>query len=292
MAGLNQTAEEYYSDESNNGGYQYTTLDNIIDTFRLRYVGDDKLIQRAKTYDIVGHAKRGLQTLNYDALKEVKVLELELSDSLELTLPQDYVNYVRVSTVDSRGNFRPILESTRSAIAKAYLQDHEYNILFDEEGNALEGSSIAQENALNISAQELNYTRIGYEEQNTTRQRAQYNLDTSLSNVNGTFTIDKRSKKIRFSSNIPSRLIVIEYISDGLEYADPKEIQIHKLAEEALYMWIRWQIVSNKRNQPEYVVRRTERDWNREYQKAKLRLSNFRPHQLVQALKGRNNWIK
>ena len=292
MAGINQTAEQYYSDNDNLGNYQYTTLEDVINTFQLRYVGDDKLIHKVRRYDVVGHAKRGLQELNYDALKEIRMIELEIGDDLRLKLPQDYVNYVRISTVDKMGNFRPMIESTRTGIVKAYLQDHEYNILFDEDGNALQGSSITEENAMNVSQQYINYTRIGYEEDNSSNRRPQFNLDTSKANVNGDFVISKREGYIRFSSDIPSRIVVLEYISDGLEYADPKDIKIHKLAENALYMWIRWQILSNKRNQPEYIVRRSEKDWNREYQKAKLRLSNYKLHQLVQRMRGRNNWIK
>lgn len=292
MAGINQTAEQYYSDNDNLGNYQYTTLEDVINTFQLRYVGDDKLIHKVRRYDVVGHAKRGLQELNYDALKEIRMIELEIGDDLRLKLPQDYVNYVRISTVDKMGNFRPMIESTRTGIVKAYLQDHEYNILFDEDGNALEGSSVTEENAMNVSQQYVNYTRIGYEEDNSSNRRPQFNLDASKANVNGDFVVSKREGYIRFSSDIPSRIVVLEYISDGLEYADPKDIKIHKLAENALYMWIRWQILSNKRNQPEYIVRRSEKDWNREYQKAKLRLSNYKLHQLVQRMRGRNNWIK
>lgn len=292
MAGINQTSEQYYSDSDNHGNYQYTTLQDIINTFILRYVGEDKLIHRVKRYDVVGHAKRGLQELNYDALKEIKVLELEVGDDLRFILPQDYVNYVRISTVDKMGNFRPMIESTRTAIAKAYLQDHEYNILFDESGNALEGSSVSEENAMNVSVQQVNYTKIGFEEEHRGGQRPKFNLNAENANVNGSFVISKRDGYIRFSSNLPNRLVVLEYVSDGLEYADPKDIKVHKLAENALYMWIRYQILSNKRNQPEYIVRRSEKDYNREYQKAKLRLSNYKLGQLVQRMRGRSNWIK
>lgn len=289
----NLTDEEYYEDSNNHGKHQYTTLKDIIDTFSLRYVGDDKLINNVRRYDIVGHAKRGLQELNYDALKEIKMLELEVGDDLRFVLPKDYVNYVRISTVDSNGNFRPMLESTRTGIVKAYLQDHEYNILFDESGNALQGSSMTEERSLGLDTSRMNYYKRGYEEQqNNGRGRNRFNIDASQANINGSFVISKEEGYIRFSSDLPSRIVVLEYISDGLEYEEPKYLKVHKLAENAIYMWIRWQILSNKLNQPEYIVRRSERDWNREYQKTKLRLSNYKLHQLVQRMRGRNNWIK
>jgi len=292
MAGLDSTQEQYYSSEENYGGYQYTTLADIIDTFLLRYVGDDKLINNVRRYDIIGHAKKGLQELNYDALKEIKKLELEIGDDLRFILPQDYVNYVRISTVDSNGNFRPMIESTRTGIVKAYLQDNKYKILFDDAGNALEGTSITETNSANISAERNNYYARGYEEGHLNQRRNSYNIDTTLANVNGTFVISKQDGYIQFSADIPNRVVVLEYISDGLESADVEEIKIHKLAEVALYMYVRHQILANKINTPEYIVRRAEKDYNREYQKAKLRLSNYKLHQLVQRMKGRNNWIK
>ena len=85
MAGLDSTAEQYYSSSDNYGNYQYISLDKVIDTFNLRYVGDDKLINNVRRYDIIGHAKKGLQELNYDALKEIKKLELEVGDDLRFT---------------------------------------------------------------------------------------------------------------------------------------------------------------------------------------------------------------
>ena len=45
---------------------------------------------------LVFHAKRGLQEFSYDTLKSVKSSELTVPSSLGLTIPQDYVNYVKV----------------------------------------------------------------------------------------------------------------------------------------------------------------------------------------------------
>ena len=40
------------------------------------YVGDEKIINDVSRYDVVFHAKRALQELHYDALRDVKALEL------------------------------------------------------------------------------------------------------------------------------------------------------------------------------------------------------------------------
>ena len=81
--------------EDNYGGYSYITLHDAIDNFMVGYVGEGKLIQKAKKSDILFFAKRGLQEFSYDTLKSIKSAELTIPVSLTLALPQDYVNYVK-----------------------------------------------------------------------------------------------------------------------------------------------------------------------------------------------------
>ena len=91
--------ELYY----NYGGYSYITLDDIVNNFLVAYVGEDKLIPSVKRTDVMFHAKRGLQEFSYDTLKSVKSQELTIPPSLSVVIPQDYVNYVKVSRVDQNG---------------------------------------------------------------------------------------------------------------------------------------------------------------------------------------------
>ena len=53
---------------SNWGSYQFVSLDDIVTNFMLMYVGNDKLINNVEKYNILFHAKRGIQELNYDAI--------------------------------------------------------------------------------------------------------------------------------------------------------------------------------------------------------------------------------
>mgnify|MGYP007000238234 len=83
------TDQQYYSSASNYGDSQFVSLKDIVNNFYLFYIGDEKLINNVKRFDVIFHAKRAVQELNYDALKNVKALELELPDSLQLTVPKD-----------------------------------------------------------------------------------------------------------------------------------------------------------------------------------------------------------
>ena len=89
--------------EKNYGGYEYITLNDAIDNFMVGYVGDGKIIQKCKKSDVLFFAKRSLQEFSYDTLKSVHSQELTVPASLSVVLPQDYVNYVRVSRIDELG---------------------------------------------------------------------------------------------------------------------------------------------------------------------------------------------
>ena len=96
------TQAEYYAG-SDYGNYQFTSLDDIINQFQIAYVGEDKIISKIKRADIAFHAQRAMQELSFDTFKSIKAKEVTVPTSLQIVLPQDYVNYTKISWVDSAG---------------------------------------------------------------------------------------------------------------------------------------------------------------------------------------------
>lgn len=290
------TDQQYYENEENWGQYQYILLKEIINNFYIMYVGDDKIINDCKRYEVIFHAKRGLQELNYDVGKEVKALELELPQDLKLMLPKDYVNYVRISYVDENGNLRPLIKNNGSAISVAYLQDNNYNIMFDNDGDALEGTPLSETLQqqtpifnLNAPSNELGYP---FEAGQGYLYGARFGMDGKTANRNGSFIIEKNKGIIRFSSELQDKTIVIEYISDGLSGLGEDEIKINKLAEKFLYHFIKAEILTNKVGIQEYIVRRAKDEFKAIRNNTKIRLMNLRYDELLQSMRGQTNWIK
>ena len=108
MGILNQTEQQYYNESSNFGNYQFTSLDDIINQFMVAYVGEEKIISKASRTDVQFHAMRALAELSFDTFKSIKSQEIELPPSLVMTLPQDYVNYTKISCVDDSGIKHPL----------------------------------------------------------------------------------------------------------------------------------------------------------------------------------------
>ena len=108
------TQAEYYA-ESDYGNYQFTSLDDIISQFQIAYVGEDKIISKIKRADIAFHAQRALQELSFDTFKSTKSYQIELPPTLVMPLPHDYVNYTKLTWVDSAGIEHPLYPTTKTS---------------------------------------------------------------------------------------------------------------------------------------------------------------------------------
>ena len=299
-------AEKAYGQvvEDNYGNYAYITLDDAINNFLIAYVGAGKLVSSVKRTDIIFHAKRGLQEFSYDTLKSIKSAELTIPASLTLALPQDYVNYVKCSWVDQAGVLHPIYPTNNLTTSPYYtqIQDSAGVPTQDNFGSDIEGTSITQErwhsnssgdllnnNLTGINDFSLNLNQNG-EFINFQNFGQLYGLDPQYANVNGYFNLNEREGKMSFSSQLVGRLIVLEYISDGLAY--DSDTRIPKMAEEALYAHVLHAVISTRANQPEYVVQRLKKERSAKLRNAKIRLSNIKTEEITQVMRGKSKWIK
>jgi len=287
--------------EKNYGGYSYITLNDVINNFMVAYVGDGKLINSVKRTDVIFHAKRSMQEFSYDTLKSIKSQELNIPFSLSIALPQDYVNYVRMSWIDHAGVKHIIYPSNNLTISP------NENLLQDTNGIPIQdnfNSNIDTESLTETRWKSNNLTPIDYSindffgsyngEDNVWSQNIFYGrrfgLDPQYSNINGYFTINEREGKISFSSDLVDKLIVLEYISDGLAY--DLDSRVPKMAEEAMYAYILHAIISLRSNQPEYLVQRLKQEKFTKLRNTKIRLSNIKLEEITQVLRGQSKWIK
>ena len=280
--------------ENNYDSYSYIKLDEVINNFQVAYVGTGKLIPSCKRTDIIFHAKRGLQEFSYDTLKSIKSQELTIPPGLSVVIPQDYVNYVKVSWIDQLGIKRPIYPANNLTINpySTPTQDDLGVPIQDSFGNNIQGTSITEDRW--ASDPVINEDLFGYNRDELLGRGygygQMYGMDPQYSQANGWFTINDREGKMSFSSNLANKLIVLEYVSDGLAY--DMDTRIPKMAEEALYAHISYSIVASRINQPEYIVRRLKQDRSAKLRNAKIRLSNIKLDEIVQVMRGKSKWIK
>ena len=468
----NTTQAEYYGGE-NFGNYQFTSLNLIIKQFMIAYVGENKIISKLRRSDVQFHAMRAMQELSFDVFKSHKSFEFNLSETLLMPLPQDYINYTKVSYVDNQGIKHPIYPTlSNTSSPTSFHQDDSGNFIFYNRGNLqksgnlltngdFEGTEYATSrftlnvdpitsavntnpiNANNIAGfpgtadtggdgefsegfffnknkiqgynlpidqgfvvgglsikedekyilkytvtnyakgtyqwilsndneetqfvttpsisangtytheidlstgtstnttinqsslgfkqidttdgigglyieiDDVSLVRVGSEEESQTwskyksnkpsentvndyqdyenniywpNEGERYGLDPQHAQVNGSYYINQTSGMIHFSSNLSGQIIVLDYLSDGL--GTDEEMQVHKFAEEAVYKYIAYAVLSTKSNIPEYIVRRYKKEKFAATRQAKLRLSNIKTEEIIQTLRGKSKWIK
>lgn len=277
-----QTALSYYTTQADHGNYQFTPLSEIIDTVLAEIQSDpDHYLKNTSRALVILNAKRGIKDLTFDMANDVLALELEIGDDLQFIFPQDYVDWVRVSVVGEDKKLYPLDINEKSNRAKTYLQDHKFKILFDHEGDELEADG---NNVYNFPIQRDIYST----------HTPQFQKDTSKLSRYGEFSIDKRRGVFSFDSSLAGKSIVIEYISDGLQWEeiDEEEITVHKYFEEPLNNWIYWKGILRNRHVPMNEKIRAERAYYGAKSKAFTRTANIRIQEISKAFRASLKWLK
>tara|TARA_R100000664_G_C2746361_1_gene134045 strand:+ start:767 stop:1672 length:906 start_codon:yes stop_codon:yes gene_type:complete len=296
----NQTQAQYYSsnNSANYGDYQFVSLENIINAFMYIYVGEGKIIPKANRTDVQFHAMRAIQELSYDVFRSFKSQEIEVPNTLSMTLPQDYVNYIKLVRVGSDGIERRLYPASKTSDPFAISQDSDGNYQFHDVSNNGEVDTLTEQTPSNTSDSfgdtvptdyhlyDINYAS----DVEISTEGRRYGLDPQHSYVNGSFFIDNLRGLIKFGSSLSGETITLHYVSDGL--GTDSEMVVHKFCEEACYKHIAYGILSTRSNIPEYLVQRYKKERFAESRKAKIRLSNIKIEEFAQVLKGMGKQIK
>ena len=298
--GLINTTQVAYYGGSSFGDYQFTSLETIINQFIVAYVGEEKIIPKIKRTDVAFPAQRALAELSFDTFKSCKSQEITIPPHLTMQLPHDYVNYVKLTTVDSAGIEHIIYPTSKTSNPRSIQQDADgtyssttnddripdsEDLIYNENSTAWNNYK-AHEPSENNSNDYQDYQNDIY----WPNEGRRFGLDPQHAQVNGSYYIDCYAGRIHFSSNLSGKTVILKYISDSL--GTDHEMQVHKLAEEALYKWIMYGLLSTRRDVPEYVVQRYKKERFAETRKAKLRLSNIKLEEITQIFRGKSKQIK
>jgi len=260
-----QTDQEYYEGE-NLGGYQYMPLSDIIDDFVFQSHDDQTYLYGTSRSIITRHVKSALQTIHKDTAKDFKALELSIGEDLRYKLPKDFVDYARVSLVTANSTLVPLDINYNLNTVKQYLQDNEYRILFDDQGDALESNE-----------PHINHNKYNSYQVSSIGNGGHQQLDTSQISKYGEFTINKRAGIIYFSSNLQGEDIVVEYNSDGMDWdrLESEEITFHKHLKDVISDLTYYNCIGRKSNVPYYEKREAKKQFITSRHQAKVLMAEF-----------------
>ena len=306
MGILRTDQEAYYAAGGDHGSYQFISLTEIIDSFRAAYVGKGKICEKVMDQDITFFAIRGMQELSYDTLKSVKDWEIVVPSTLVMVMPVDYVNYVKVAWSDSAGIERIIYPTRFTSNPRDITTGAVSPGLPNDDGGFTTGGANTD-----LTSDESSETWDNYQTTTPTDINDDYEDDTYWPNiggrygispenaqVNGSFYIDEDVGKFHFSSNLSGKTLILKYISDGLitnagnTALDLDATKIHKFAEEAIYKYMAYGLLSARNDSNPNMIQLLKKERFAEQRKAKLRLSNLKIDELAQIMRGKSKVIK
>ena len=290
MGLLNETGSAYYAG-NNLGGYQFTSLQDIISQFMTAYIGQEKIISKASRVDVAFHAQRALADMSFDTFKSTKAQEITVPNTLKMILPRDYVNYVKLTYTDDAGIEHIVYPAIKTSNPTSISQDSagSYNFV----GGALQTATDSETwtSYQSNTSSENNQDDFDYDDDIADYNIGQrYGIDPQFAQINGSFYIDELKGNIHFSSNLSGLTVTLKYISDSL--GTDAEMQVHKFAEEAMYKQILYALASTRINMPATIVARLKKEARASKRQAKLRLSNIKLEEITQVLRGKSKRIK
>jgi hypothetical protein len=278
-----------------NGTIVFDINDNVV------YIDPSRLNE--DRFKVLFHAKRAIQELNYDAFREVKTLQLTVSDDLRFILPSNYVNWVRISMYKD-GYIRPLTENIQVMSTIQYEQNINGTIVFDINDNVVyidpsrlnEDRLDGVQKSIYLNSSNPQNGNLGWNIDGawyfSYTIGARYGLNTETANFNPTFRVDNKAGVINFSSDMREESCILEYISDGMEGGDDTSVSVNKLFEKYIYAYINYEILDKKLGVQEYIVTRARKDKRAAYLNAKIRISKIHPGKLLMNLRGIDKIIK
>ena len=123
-------------------GHNYVTLQDIISSFVIT-TSDDDYVSGVEDSAIRHFAQRGIRELGFDVTSRIRSLKLPVETNDTVTLPDDYVDLIKVGVVGSDGYIRVLRENKDINYSQRYERD--------SNGNNTNQTSDSAEGPLNIT---------------------------------------------------------------------------------------------------------------------------------------------
>lgn len=169
----------------------YITIDDIVNNVALT-IGDDSYLTGSLNYQLRLLALQGLKELSFDMLQEVKSVELTVSSTGTITLPDDYIKYVKIGILGSDD--------------KVHYLGKQDNL------NLVSGATSTDSN--DIDDDPAYFYGIG----------GRYGVGGGT-NHNGYYRVNKEDNTISFSSDAIGKNIILEYISNGITLSNVQPVK-------------------------------------------------------------------
>ena len=276
-------------------------LNQIIKDFIITLDGDD-YASNASDSAIRNFALRGIREIGFDLGKKIKSLKLDVQSNDTVTLPDDFVDLLKVGVVDADGIIRVFGNNKNINYSRQISQDTTA-LTLDADGVVIDDDTISTANSdlgpLNIGDNEIldrtDSKTATSGSGNSTPDAGSYVFDNYMSqggsgrlygvgggHLAGEYRLNLDQNRIEIEANSGYSEIVLEYVADEARSTDP---EVHVYAEEALRSYMYYKIIERKSTVPANEKQRARAEYYNERRKANARLSNFTKEEALKTIR-------
>ena len=265
----------------------YITLRQVIDDYILTLDGDD-YVSTASDVAIRNFALRGIREFGFDVTSNVKSIKRTVESNNTVTLPDDYVDLIKIGTVDDDGlvyvlgqnknlNYsRKYTTAQNTADSEAGPLDIDENIIIDRQDSKTPTTGTTGE--VDVVDGFDSYIFRNYIYENSLGRLYGF----GGGQMEGDYRINLDQNRIELEVNSGVTEVVIEYVADEARSTNP---MVHVYAEEALRAYIYYKLCERKSSVPANEKARARAEYYNERRKAKARLSNFSKEEALRTIR-------
>ena len=275
-------------------------LNQIIKDFIITLDGDD-YAGNVSDSAIRNFALRGIREIGFDLGKKIKSLKLDVQSNDTVTLPDDFVDLLKVGIVDADGIIRVFGNNKNINYSRRIAQDTTAGTLAD--GVVIDDDTIETTNSaadpMNIDANLIldreNSKTATSGSGNSSADAGSYVFDNYTTqggsgrlygvgggHLAGEYRLNLDQNRIEIEANSGYSEVVMEYVADEARSTDP---EVHVYAEEALRTYMYYKIIERKSTVPANEKARARSEYYNERRKANARLSNFSKEEALKTIR-------
>lgn len=271
------TDQEYYENPENWGNSQYVSLKNILDNILIT-ADDDSYFKHISRFRARIFAKQGLKHINLDIKANNKAIAIDVPPSRIFPFPRYMTNWSRVSVLNECQKLEELNINNRPSI-NDYLQDNDAELLYDCNGDILEGDSFNADDGTctKFEIQPCCEDSIPNCGCGCDGEESPFEDSWVKENQDGNY--------FEFSEDLEDQTVVIEYQSAGLEDIDDCDIKIDNRLELTITYWTQWKLLEGKRNVPKSEVIYYKEEYRKYKKKSEILLgSKISISQIIKAV--------
>ena len=265
-------------------GQNFVTLRQVVDDFIITMDSDD-FISNVNDAAIRNIALRGIREFGFDVSSRVRSLKRTVASNNTVTLPDDYVDLVKLGVVGEDG--------------VVHILSQNKNINYSQKMESPAVTTDSADGPLNIGA-----NLIGDREDDKSATSGTDSTDNDFDyyvfqnylyqgglgrlygvgggHLRGEYRVNLDQNRIEIDTESGVSEVVLEYVADEARSTNPV---IHVYAEEALRCFMYYKLCERKSTVPANEKMRARAEYYNERRKAKARLGNFTKDEALKTIR-------